>query len=164
MQGAGPLFVIYLTVLPGQMQRLLIIGCGDVVRRALPRLLRRYRVYALVRRLDPQLRALGVTQIEGDLDQPGTLKRLGGLADVVLHSAPPADTEINHDRRTEHLLTALQNGKSLPRRLVYISTSGVYGDCAGDAVSETRTLNPESTRAGRRVAAEKLLREFGQRS
>ena len=164
MQGAGPLFVIYLTVLPGQMQRLLIIGCGDVVRRALPRLLRRYRVYALVRRLDPELRRLGITQILGDLDQPASLKRLAGLADVLLHSAPPADTDVAADTRTQHLLAALQTGKSLPRRIVYISTSGVYGNCDGAEIDETRAVHPESARAARRVAAETLLREFGRQT
>jgi nucleoside-diphosphate-sugar epimerase len=146
------------------MQRLLIIGCGDVVRRALPRLLRRYRVYALVRRLDPALRALGVTQIVGDLDQPASLKRISGLADVLLHSAPPAEADVASDTRTQHLLAALQTGKSLPRRIVYISTSGVYGNCDGAAVDETRTLHPESARAARRVAAETALREFGRQT
>mgnify|MGYP003513837052 CR=1 FL=1 len=51
------------------MRRLLIIGCGDVVRRVLPQLVRRWRVYALVREWDPALRALGVVQIVGDLDR-----------------------------------------------------------------------------------------------
>jgi nucleoside-diphosphate-sugar epimerase len=142
----------------------LIIGCGDVVRRALPRLLRRYRVYALVRKLDPALRALGVTQILGDLDQPASLKRLSGLADVLLHSAPPADTDVASDTRTQHLLAALQTGKSLPRRIVYISTSGVYGNCDGAEVDETRAVHPESARAARRVAAETMLREFGRQT
>ena len=146
------------------MQRLLIIGCGDVVRRALPRLLRRYRVYALVRTLDPALRQLGVTQIVGDLDQPASLKRLSGLADVLLHSAPPADTDVASDTRTQHLLAALQSGKSLPRCIVYISTSGVYGNCDGAEIDETRVLHPESARAARRVAAETLLREFGRQT
>lgn len=146
------------------MQRLLIIGCGDVARRALPRLLRRYRVYALVRTPDPALRALGVTQIVGDLDRPATLKRLAGLADAVLHSAPPAEADVATDTRTLHLLAALQTGKSVPRRIVYISTSGVYGNCDGAAVAETRPLHPESARAARRAAAEAALRAFGQQT
>ena len=134
------------------------------MRRALPRLLRRYRVYALVRTLDPALRQLGVTQILGDLDQPASLKRISGLADVLLHSAPPAETDIATDTRTQHLLAALQTGKSLPRRIVYISTSGVYGNCDGAEVDETRTVHPESARAARRVAAESLLRDFGRQT
>jgi nucleoside-diphosphate-sugar epimerase len=143
------------------MRRLLIIGCGDVMRRALPQLVQRWRVLALVRRRDPQLEALGVTQIEGDLDQPGTLTRLAGIADAVIHSAPPP-AQGSGDPRTRNLIAALQRGKSLPRQLVYISTSGVYGDCGGARVSETRSPSAQSARAARRVDAERRLRRFGR--
>lgn len=143
------------------MRRLLIIGCGDVMRRTLPRLVLRWRVLALVREHDPQLEALGVTQIEGDLDQPRTLRRLAGIADAVIHSAPPP-AEGSEDPRTRNLIAALQRGKSLPRQLVYISTSGVYGDCGGARVSETRSPAAKSARAARRVDAERRLRRFGR--
>ncbi len=132
------------------------------MRRALPRLLQRYRVYALVRHFDPTLRDAGVTQIVGDLDQPASLKRLAGLADLVLHSAPPAEADVARDIRTRRLLARLQTAKSVPRRLVYISTSGVYGNCGGAEVDESRPVKPESTRAGRRAAAETALRQFGR--
>lgn len=147
------------------MRRLLIIGCGDVVRRVLPDLCRHWRVYALVRERDAGLAALGVTQIVGDLDRPGSLRRLTGLAHAVLHSAPPADDGrgAEGDPRTRRLLAALRRG-SLPRSLVYISTSGVYGDCGGARVAETRTPAPRSARGRRRVAAEWLLRGFGAAS
>ncbi len=144
------------------MRRLLIIGCGDVMRRTLPQLVRRWRVMALVRQRDPALAALGVTQIEGDLDHPETLARLSGIADAVIHSAPPP-AEGKGDPRTGHLLALLQRGKSLPRRLVYISTSGVYGDCGGARVDETRAVAAQSARAARRVDAERRLRRFGRR-
>lgn len=143
------------------MRKLLIIGCGDVMRRALPRLLRRWRVLALVRHHDAQLAALGVTQIEGDLDQPSSLTRLAGIADAVIHSAPPPAQGAG-DTRTQNLIAILRRGKSLPRQLVYISTSGVYGDCAGARVSETRLLAAKSARAARRVDAERRLRQFGR--
>lgn len=144
------------------MRRLLIIGCGDVVRRVLPQLVRRWRVYALVRERDPALRALGVVQITGDLDRAASLRRLVGLAHAVLHSAPPFEGA-EEDSRTRRLIAVLRRG-SLPRRLVYISTSGVYGDCAGDRVFETRRLAPRTARARRRVSAETLLRRFGRES
>jgi nucleoside-diphosphate-sugar epimerase len=143
------------------MRRLLIIGCGDVMRRALPQLVQRWHVLALVRSRDPQLADLGVTQIEGDLDQPDTLTRLAGISDAVIHSAPPPPNGMG-DTRTQHLLAILQRGKSLPRQLVYISTSGVYGDCGGARVSETRMPAAQSARAARRVDAEKRLRRFGR--
>ena len=143
------------------MRRLLIIGCGDVVRRALPDLLQRWQVTALVRRRDPQLTALGVRQIEGNLDHKNSLRRITGIADAVIHSAPPP-TEGRSDPRTQRLIAALQRGKCLPRQLVYISTSGVYGDCGGEAVSETRGAGAKSARAIRRVDAERRLRQFGR--
>ena len=131
------------------------------MRRALPQLVLRWHVVALVRRRDPQLAALGVTQIEGDLDRPDTLVRLAGIADAVIHSAPPP-SQGTGDPRTRNLIAVLQRGKSLPRRLVYISTSGVYGDCGGAWVGETRPVAATSARAARRVDAERRLRRFGR--
>ncbi|SMB21118.1 NAD-dependent epimerase/dehydratase [Sterolibacterium denitrificans] len=147
------------------MQKLLVIGCGDVALRALPLLARRYRVYALLRTADAQLREdlrlLGVTPLAGDLDRPASLRRLAGLADAVLHCAPPANQGLR-DGRTRRLIAALRRGASLPRRLVYISTSGVYGDCAGAEVRETRRVQPATARARRRVDAEAELRRWGR--
>ena len=143
------------------MQRLLIVGCGDVVRRVLPTLAKRWRIIALVRQRDPALASLGVRQIVGDLDRPQTLRRLTGIADAVVHSAPPPQSG-NDDPRTRNLLAVLARGK-VPQSIVYISTSGVYGDCAGAHVSEARPVAAESARAARRVAAEARLRQFAAR-
>lgn len=144
------------------MQKLLIVGCGDIACRILPRLLGHYRVFALLR--DPAQfefwRANGVRPILADLDRASSLQRISGLADIVLHFAPPSERGAV-DTRTRRLLAALKRGKSLPQRLVYISTSGVYGDCAGARIDETRPLRPESSRATRRVDAERQLRRFG---
>ena len=49
------------------------------------------------------------------------------------------------------------------RILSYASTSGVYGDCAGALIDETRTTRPANARAIRRVDAETALREAGVR-
>ena len=133
-----------------------------MLRRIVPDLAHRWRIYALVRQRDPSLAACGVTQIVGDLDRPASLRRLTGLADAVLHSAPPPDAG-TRDPRTRRLIAALRRG-SLPRRLVYISTSGVYGNCDGERVSETRPLRPQTARAQRRVDAERILRRFGRES
>lgn len=145
------------------MQRLLIIGCGDIARRALPWLVKHYRVYAAVRSdaRNRELRAMGVTPLRADLDKPRTLRRLAGIGNLILHFAPPQETGLK-DRRTQALLAALSTGKILPRRLVYISTSGVYGDCSGAWVSEERPVHPQTGRARRRGDAEARLRRFGR--
>ncbi|OIQ92575.1 NAD dependent epimerase/dehydratase family protein [mine drainage metagenome] len=148
------------------MQRLLIIGCGDVARRSLPLLAGRYRLYALVRApdeaLDAELARFGVTAIRGDLDRPATLARLSGLADLVLHFAPPPASGTDGDPRTRRLIAALRRGKILPRRLVYISTTGIYGDCGGAVIDETSPPRPQTARARRRVDAETELRRWGR--
>lgn len=147
------------------MKRLLIIGCGDVMRRILPRLLQRFQVYVLVRHADaaPPLRAMGVHVIIGNLDTPSSLRRLTGLAEWVIHSAPPAN-EGQHDHRTRRLLAALGQAGMVPQRLVYISTSGVYGDCGGELIDETRPICPANPRAQRRADAEQQLRLFARRT
>ena len=147
------------------MQKILIVGSGDVARRILVRLARHYRVFAMLRDASraPVWRAAGAQPMLADLDDRASLQRLAGLADYVLHLAPPP-SEGRRDRRTRNLLAALGKSRSLPRRLVYVSTTGVYGDCGGAYVDETRRINAESPRAGRRVDAERCLRAWGRRT
>jgi nucleoside-diphosphate-sugar epimerase len=146
------------------MRRLLIVGCGDVALRTIPLLIQGYKVYAMVRNRGyfARLRALGAVPLPGDLDERDSLARIAGIADMVLHLAPPQNSGV-HDLRTHNLLSALAKGK-LPKRLVYISTSGVYGDCAGARVSETRPLKATSPRAQRRVDAEQQIRRWARRN
>lgn len=141
--------------------RLLIIGCGDVGMRLLPLLRQHFRIFALTSQTSrcAELRAAGATPLLGNLDQPDTLARLKGLADRVVHLAPPP-SEGKADRRTQNL-TAILPDKS---RLVYVSTTGVYGDCAGASFDESRTVQPQNARAKRRVAAENCLRAWARRS
>lgn len=148
------------------MRRLLIIGCGDVAQRAVPLLRSRYRIiYALARSQArvAALRVLGLMPVAGDLDAPSTLHGLAGIAHDVLHCAPPPGRG-SRDTRTAHLIAALAKAKSLPQHFVYISTTGVYGDCAGAWIDETHPLHPQTARAQRRVDAERRLREWGRRS
>lgn len=143
-------------------QRLLIVGCGDVGLRV-ARLAHPGRRFALTS--DPAritlLRAAGITPIVGNLDTPSTLHRLAALASHVLHLAPPP-TAGAKDPRTRHLLAALER-RSVVSRLVYASTTGVYGDAAGAHFDETRPVRPANARAHRRVDAERSVRRFGKR-
>lgn len=125
----------------------------------------RWRIYALSRseQCHQMLRALGAVPIVADLDYPETLERLAGLAHDVIHLVPPPGTG-SRDTRTANLIRALAKGGSIPQRLVYMSTSGVYGDCGGAVVSESRPTTPMSARARRRVDAERVLRRWGSES
>ncbi|WP_396433291.1 SDR family oxidoreductase [Limnohabitans sp.] len=151
-------------------QRVLIVGCGDVGLRTAGQLgapqSQRVRLMALTS--SPErvrlLRACGITPLQGNLDDAASLKRLGGIAHRVIHLAPPpTDRQGASDRdpRSLALVRALRL-RSAPQALVYGSTTGVYGDCAGQSVDETRTVNPHTPRAQRRVDAENLMRFLGR--
>ena len=145
-------------------ERVLLIGCGDVGLRAAHAMRPRVRLLALTSspsRRDA-LRERGITPLTGNLDQPGTLKRMAGLATRVLHLAPPPG-EGSGDPRTVALMQALRR-RSPPLSVTYGSTSGVYGDCAGAVVHETRALQARTPRAQRRVEAERILRYWGRAS
>ena len=141
---------------------LLIVGCGDVGLRVLRLLHGRWRVLALTSSPGRRtaLREAGALPLLGDLDAPATLGRLAGLADAVLHLAPP-QADGDQDTRTRHLLAALARGGRV-RRIVYASTSGVYGDCGGARFDETRPPRPATARARRRLDAEMRLRWYGR--
>jgi hypothetical protein len=186
--------------------RLLIVGSGDVGRRAVALLRGRFRLFAMTRdaaRVAPW-RALQAVGVRADLDARRSLERVAALAPYVLHLAPPPG-EGEDDGRTRRLLAALGAARARRRRrmarsrtggsaigigtrarlrsarvpyivperrfapagigprLVYASTTGVYGDCGGAWVRETRPVAPANPRARRRVAAERRLREAGRR-
>jgi len=144
--------------------RVLIVGCGDVGLRVAQALPARVRLLALSSSMDRPalLRAKGITPLRGDLDDPASLRRLAGLAQRVVHLAPPP-SEGWGDPRTAALLRALRL-RSLPEALVYGSTSGVYGDCQGAVVSETRAPGADTPRARRRIDAEDSVRFLGRAS
>ena len=125
------------------MKRLLIAGYGDIAARAAALL--RGRGYAVT----PLSRRFGF-----DLDRPDTLALPS--ADALLHCAPPP-AEGQTDTRTANLIAVLEKRRILPARIVYVSTSGVYGDCAGARIDESRPVAPSTARAWRRVDAERRL-------
>lgn len=145
------------------MNRLLIVGCGDIALRALPLLVRNYQVFGLVRAAGQaeRIAALGAIPLRGDLDDPATLQALAAGAELVLHLAPPGESG-ERDQRSANLIAALSARP--PGRLVYISTSGVYGDCGGAWVDEDRPVAPQTQRGARRVDAERALLAWGRQS
>ena len=145
---------------PFNKPRLLILGCGDVGMRLLPLVRDRFRVFALTSQPErcSALRAAGAIPMVADLDCGPTLARLARLACAIVHLAPP-QSEGLLDRRTRRLCAILPE----QAHLVYVSTSGVYGDCGGAWIDETRPVAPRNPRARRRVDAEQTLRAWASR-
>ena len=145
-------------------ERVLLVGCGDVGLRVAKAMGQKVRLLALTTSAErlPELRARSITPLLGDLDKPASIRRLSGLATRVVHLAPPPGIGWQ-DTRTQTLLSVLRR-RSPVQTLVYGSTSGVYGDCKGEVVKETRATNAETARAQRRIDAENRVRHYGRAS
>jgi len=138
----------------------LIIGCGATGRR----LAALYRAEGVpvtgVVRSDASARALGeagVAAIRTDLDADD-LPALPSRKARLFYFAPPVDVG-GDDVRIERLLEHLEV-VGPPARFLYMSTTGVYGDCQGRWIDESAPLNPATLRAQRRIAAERAVREW----
>ena len=146
---------------------IVIIGCGDIGRRLAPHWLAQGRsVAALARSSDSarRLQALGLPILPGDLDDATSLACLCTPrlhARIVYYLAPPPG-EGEGDPRIEHLLACLAPD-NCPAQLIYMGTSGVYGDYGGAWVDEHSPVWAQAPRAKRRLAAESALHSAATR-
>jgi len=129
----------------------LVVGTGYVGRRYLARR-ESGAAIGLSRSAVSSSQATHLLDLDVDSELPLSLPH----AYSVLYTAPPSQQH-DADVRLERLLGLLD---PVPSRFVYISTTGVYGDCAGALVDEGRTVSPQSGRARLRVAAEQALKSW----
>lgn len=142
---------------------ILIVGCGDIgVRVAQLEKQAGRKVSGLVRSEEgaARLRSYGIVPVMGTLDDLTSLSDLPTGGKLVYYFAPPTGGG-PFDSRMRSFCQAVSAGP-LPEKVVYMSTSGVYGDCGGEWVTEETPLNPQTSRAQRRVDAETTLKEWGQ--
>ena len=136
-------------------QRCLIAGCGYTGLRLARRLQPDWRVAALARSeaAAARLAGLGIEPVRADLDAPLAQAVLASAAQgaAIAYLVPPPESGCS-DPRLEHFLAAL--GRARPAVLLYMSTTGVYGDTRGAPVSESSPVAPSNDRARRRIAAE----------
>ena len=136
-------------------------GCGYVGRQVA----RRERdlsgtVFAVVRNPSSAERLIreGIQSIALDLEDISILEF--SLSDKVLYWFAPPQPEGTQDRRLRRCLELAAQVGQIPKRIVLINTTGVYGDCQGDWVTETRPRRPQTGRATRRVDAEDFARSW----
>lgn len=145
-------------------EAMIILGCGYLGQA----LTRRYRqlgepVTGVVRTAASAaaVAAAGGEPLQLDLTQDD-LSGLATAGEQVFHLAPPPN-DSDGDRLTARVLEAFARTGS-PRRLVYVGTTGVYGDCGGAWVDETHPPQPTAGRALRRWDAEEQLRHWSRTS
>jgi len=148
----------------------LIIGCGETGVRVAARLVAAGDSVMGVVQSEAsaqRVRSVGAKALRLDLDAladnpaDSLLVHLEACDRLLYFAPPPRRGDM--DSRMQSVLTALHaGGHPVPAHVVYISTSGVYGDCGGEWVDETCPLNPESDRAVRRVDAEARITAFAE--
>ena len=145
------------------MESVLIVGCGYIGRRVAARLQARgIGVSGLVHSAGSvqHLREQAVRVVQADLDDAEEGVHWSGDFTAIFYFAPPPPRG-ETDARMAAFLRALE-GHVPPRRLVYISTSAVYGDCQGRWITEDEPVNPAAARGQRRLDAENRLRAWAE--
>lgn len=157
--------------LPRQFRRLRItlIGFGDVAQRLLaqqtsaPGARGGPRFFAIGRSpdlADLRGRRLPVCGLRWDLDQPAKSRRAARIGHAAVIFVPPSEAHPFRDLRMQRFAAMLRaGGRRIP--LVYISTTGVYGDSQGAIVTEVSPCNARQPRSRRRLSAEQTLRPLG---
>lgn len=143
----------------------LIVGCGHVGTRLARSLIGSGRRPVGLVRTQPAADALGrqgIAPVASNLDRTVEEPPAAAENGLVFYLVPPAPETDDDDPRLRTFLAAC--GDERPDRIVYVSTSGVYGDCAGAWVDETRAPAPASARARRRLAAERILADWSRQT
>ena len=144
------------------MSRLWIMGCGDIGRRVAC-LYQTQGVQATGWVRSEASLSLGMQQgismRLGDMDQGCFFPRNVFEGAEIFWFMPPSNSGLI-DSRLRRFLLAVQKA---PKRIVLVSTTGVYGDCAGRWIDESEPIKPTVERSKRRVDAELALQEWGEK-
>ena len=140
------------------MEHLLIIGCGAVGRRVAALALEQGDSVCTFNRGEAPVP--GARHFSGTLDDPASLRALPTRGAGVIYLAPPPGGGIE-DTRARNFCASIAAGEE-PEKIVYISTSAVYGDCGGDLVTEATEPNPQTSRGKRRLHAERFFSAWGR--
>ncbi len=148
-----------------QLENILIVGCGDIGIRVAQQWQRSgSKIIGMVRSQESaaKLKRLDIQPVIADLDRPEVFPDLVLQNTLVYYFAPPKRSGV-HDDRMRNFIAGITPG-NIPEQIIYISTSGVYGDCNGEWVTETRPVNPTTERSKRRFDAEQMLQSWARKN
>lgn len=140
------------------MQNLFVVGCGSIGRRIASLALEQGASVATFNRGDAGVP--GTRHRSGNLDDAATLEALPTRGAGVIYLAPPPGGGVE-ETRVRAFCAAIAPGDE-PEKVVYVSTSAVYGDCGGDVVTEETEPNPQTARGKRRLHGERLFLAWGR--
>lgn len=140
-----------------------IVGCGYIGKKVASKLFSIGEVvecYVHSQRSKNDCQGLGLKAHLLELDNVDCTKQWQVKDNnVIAYFAPPPRHGIT-DTRMTHFILMLESLASIPNKILLISTTGIYGDCQGEWIDETRAVNPQADRAHRRLSAEAQLQQF----
>lgn len=143
-------------------QNVWIMGCGDIGRRV-GKLYQQEGIKAIGWVRGEESLHLGLEQglamRKGDVDR-GSFFPIFALDEALVYWFMPPQPSGETDDRIRRFLKGVD---AAPKRVVLISTTGVYGDCAGRWIDESEPLKPVAARAKRRADAEATVQEWAAR-
>ncbi len=145
-------------------KHVVIAGCGDIGQRVAKIWKNQGKsVFGLARSEDTlnTLRQQHILAVTADLDKIESLNELKGRLskDSLLYYFAPPPVKGVKDTRMANFLQNMDS-EHLPHHIIYISTSGVYGDQQGRLINEQTPVNPQVDRAKRRYHAEQQLQNW----
>ena len=144
-------------------KKILIVGCGDIGLRVAKIWKSAGKTIFSLARSESSIdifRQQHIHACQADLDNPQSLENLPTQQSLIYYFAPPP-AKGQQDPRMENFLRSLATD-NLPTQLIYISTSGVYGDQKGKLINEQTPANPQVDRAKRRYHAELQLQKWSE--
>lgn len=141
-----------------------IIGCGNIGQRIAAALLKQGNdpktINGLVNSSASmhKCQALNIQSSLIDLDKSTTTLPSLHKQDCYYTVAPPAIAM--QDLRSRALIAHLERAVQRPSKIVLLSTTGVYGDCKGEWVDETKPPMPTTERGLRRLDSETVWQNF----
>ena len=142
-----------------------IFGCGDVGRRIAKSLIKAGAstddIYAYVQTAESAELCARLKVIALTVDLDSSVRDLSLCDESELYYTVPPQKQGHQDLRSRALIQKWEQDSIKPKKVVLISTTGVYGDCSGEWVDENSNVNPQTDRAKRRLDSETVWRQWG---
>lgn len=143
-----------------------VFGCGDVGRRIAQSLIKMGvptgAIYAYVKTPESAELCARSNVIALTVDLDTSIRDLTLCHDAELYYTVAPQKQGHEDLRSRALIQHWQESEIRPKKVVLISTTGVYGDCSGEWVDEQSKVNPQTDRARRRFDSETIWRDWGK--
>jgi nucleoside-diphosphate-sugar epimerase len=147
-------------------EQVLIVGCGDIGARLSNMAPDTYAITGL--RRHPPVDTRRLHYYACDVTEPSgfdTILQQSVFSIILITMTPSDPTDSGYERAyvqtCKNLIASLKKYRSKPRLLLFVSSTGVYGQSDGEWVNESSPTAPESFSGKRLLEAENIILDSG---